>query len=412
MSDNQQYEEETDVQAQAVDPMLDVSRDVPNEGLNGDGLTAQSLFMSHLATYPAVAAVAGLAASFPVVKIFASNAVPLLMAMRERSKPVSDPVVKHATPVVQRVDKLGDDLLTNMDKHFPQLQNAQPEDMYEYARKPVTNARSAAVNYSNAARGALSTRIVDPIKQVSKNARIQYARVYDTKGKALIRSRLDPLIHPINDRIEGIIVDYLPEGDEIPPSEKMSNEFSRTWRLARVVYRRARPAISEQAANVATIPQVTRAHVREVYEDEMSKNNKDDKNPTTTGIILAYIGTGRQISSESLTAIGNALVTTRRALFRAPSNLFRSRDNSANGSPTYAEVASGAKSAQPDGADLDSRSAGLQRDGVFSRASNYVYGIISPGESPLPGPEMSATPHSAGAATLNVQNVLAEGEMA
>lgn len=387
-----------------LDPILveETSNDQHNEGINGDGLTAQSLFMAHLATYPAVAAVAGLAASFPVVKIFASNAVPLLMAMRDRSKPVSDPVVKHATPVLERVDKFGDDLLTNVDKHFPQLQNTQPEDVYEYARKPVTTARSAATAYSNAARGALSARVVGPIKQVSKNARVQYARVYDTKGRALIRSRLDPIILPLNDRLEGIIVDYLPEGEELPSAEQLSNELSRTWRLARVVYRRARPALSEQAANVATIPKATRTHVREVYEDEISKHSQENKNLTTSGIVLAYIGTGRQISAESLNALVSALTTTRRAVFRSPVSLFRSRsDDSVR-----------AKSAQPqDSSDVHPQSAGLQRDGVFSRTSNYVYGIISPGESPAPA-DVGVTPPSAGAVTtLNIQNVNAEGEL-
>lgn len=52
-----------------------------------DHQSNQSRFVQHLATLPALTAVAGLIASFPVVKLFASNAVPLLHGIRNKRHP-------------------------------------------------------------------------------------------------------------------------------------------------------------------------------------------------------------------------------------------------------------------------------------------------------------------------------------
>lgn len=52
-----------------------------------DHQSNQSRFVQQLATLPALTALGGLIASFPVVKLFASNAVPLLHGIRNRRHP-------------------------------------------------------------------------------------------------------------------------------------------------------------------------------------------------------------------------------------------------------------------------------------------------------------------------------------
>ncbi|ODV58484.1 uncharacterized protein ASCRUDRAFT_62455 [Ascoidea rubescens DSM 1968] len=44
-----------------------------------------SSYVAHLSTLPALAALTGLVASFPVPKIFASNAIPLLIYMKDKN---------------------------------------------------------------------------------------------------------------------------------------------------------------------------------------------------------------------------------------------------------------------------------------------------------------------------------------
>lgn len=250
----------------------------------------QSRFLQHMATYPAVAAAVGFTASFPVVKIFASNAVPLLMSFRNRD----DAVSKRANEAIDRADKYGDQLLDRVDQRFPQLKTAQPNELAVLAQQPLRNARTTANVYSDAARRSLSTRVVGPMKRAVQAARKQYARVYDTQGKALMRSQFDPIIGPLNNRIEGVIIDYIPGEGELDDFSKISNEFSRTWRLGRAAFRRGVPAIRDQASYLSDFPNAAGSRLREIYSDRRQTHSNGRR-----GATLAAIGTSRQATTES-----------------------------------------------------------------------------------------------------------------
>ncbi|CAN6674554.1 hypothetical protein TRVA0_056S00672 [Trichomonascus vanleenenianus] len=254
---------------QLEEVIVDPEAPVEEYGDQRDNLP-QSLFVQHMASYPAIAAVVGFAASFPVVKIFASNAVPLFMAARKRSKPVSDPIARRAKPVLVRADKFGDQALNTVDRTFPRLKTAQPEEVLEMARVPIRNVRSSA----SAAHRTLDRGIVRPAKQATSVARARYARVYDTNGKALLRSRLDPIVMPLNDRLEGFIVDYVSDGNDIE-KKPVSNELSRTVRLGRVALHRARPALRAHVVYLSDLPQAARDAVlgrRKTTNEEEEQN--------------------------------------------------------------------------------------------------------------------------------------------
>jgi sporulation-specific protein 4 len=355
--------------------------DTYNTTVNGTGDIPASLFVAHLTSYPAVAAVAGLAASFPVVKIFASNAIPVMMSLRDRSKPVSEPVLKRASPVISRVDKFGDEILTSVDKRFPSLQTTEPTAMLDMAKRPVESARSAANAYSDAARGTVNHHVVEPIKSATHAVRAQYAKVYDTQGKALIRSRVDPLFLAINDRLEAVIIDYLPKGDELPSNENLSNEMSRTWRLARTAIRRVRPALTEQAVNVSTIPQAARVHVKEIYERKVTEHS-DGKNPGLFALGLAIIGTGRELTNEA------SGVVVSRVFASKPETMTTHTENG----PVENDDENGSVS-------------------PLARAGEYIYNLISPAEVQVT--DLAPSPGITGGdgVTTATQEVVAEGEL-
>lgn len=286
-----------------------------------------SRFVQHLATYPSVAAVASLAASVPVVKIFVSNAIPVAMYLNERSKPVTEPVVKRATPIISKVDQLGDDLLSNVDKKFPQLKTTQPSDVVSLATKPVDQARNTAVSYGDAAKDAVTHRVIDPIKSATHKARAQYAKVYDTQGKALIRSRIDPLVLPLNDRLAVVIEEYFPQaGDttnaDLTSSDEVSNQLSRSWRLALTAYRRATPAVVNQANHVIEIPAATTHHIHQIYEEKQAIHSKGKK-PTLYTSALAGLGTCYQLTEEGRQAISSSLQSQKDSLAASVKGLYK-----------------------------------------------------------------------------------------
>lgn len=125
-----------------------------------------SKFVQHLATYPALSALAGLIASFPVAKIFVSNAVPLLHAIHERSRLVTDPIAGTASPYLMKLDDAGDQLLTKIDTRFPQLHTVQPSDVYEDCHNYVDSVKSNAF-------AMYETKVAQPLSHATSAARHQ-----------------------------------------------------------------------------------------------------------------------------------------------------------------------------------------------------------------------------------------------
>lgn len=260
-----------------------------------------SLVLAHLQSYPTINAAYNYAASFPLVQRISSKALPILEAVREKSRPISDPLIKRASPILERADKLGDNILSRVDDKIPQLKTTEPKEVINIARRPVETVISTAEAYSTAARDRFTVRVVKPIQDATENVKTQYASVYDSKGKPLIKTKVDPLLLPLNERFEALINLYLPKGEDV---SKYENELARTVQLAIVAVKRARPVIDEKASQLKALPKETKAHVQEIYEKQRNGYGNDSPVSST---IYASLATWKQISSEGVTYAGSVL---------------------------------------------------------------------------------------------------------
>lgn len=276
----------------------------------------QSLFLGHLYSYPTVTAAVDYASSLPVVKKVATSAKPYIVTIREKSKPISEPVLKRATPVLSKVDALGDRVLSKVDENFPQLKETKPEDVCDFAKKPYLTVKSTAEAYSTAAHDQLTANVVIPLKNVGDRVKTHYITVYDTKGKEIIKKQVDPLMHPLNDKIEAFINSYLPaetsstENDEnanttsTTTTTEEENEILRAVKLAHVTLERAKPVLDEQATHLAAIPNATKEYVYEVYEEKLTGYGKDKK---VSGPVYASLATCKQLSKDGVVLASSIL---------------------------------------------------------------------------------------------------------
>lgn len=239
--------------------------------------SSQSAFVQHLATYPALTALAGLIASSPVAKIFMSNAVPLLQAMHERSAPVVDPVVQSATPAFRRCDELGDRFLTNLDSRFPQLKTP-PAQLY-------TNAQTQLHNVKTQTEAQVKHCVVEPFHNATNSVK----EVYEVQGNQISRA-LNSNIAPLNSKIATAIQEYLPEGAPLPSDEVP--EAERTILLVRAAADRARPQIA--AANEST-----RAYILTVYRAKLEE--KGGAKPGVIARCRAAAATSRVLAGDTVT---------------------------------------------------------------------------------------------------------------
>jgi hypothetical protein len=130
---------------------------------------------------------------------------------------------------------------------------------------------------------------------------------------------------PINDRLETVVIEYLPKGEALPEREALKNELTRTYEIARVAISRARPLVTEQINTVRALPIQARDHVIQVYEKNVNARNSD-KSPTplkSSDVLLAYVNTGKDLYVE-----GNAAI---RAFVNVPLDYIRTNQKTANG---------------------------------------------------------------------------------
>lgn len=263
---------------------------------------SNSLTVAHLQSYPTVNAVFSYAISLSVVKQISSRATPIYDAAKSRSQPILGPLIKRASPIFERADKLGDSLLSTVDNRIPQLKTAKPQEVIDIARRPIESVVGISEAYATAVQDRFHMKVVKPIQDAGESFKSHYIAVYDNKGKPLINTRIDPLLSPLNKELEQLINGYLPVGGEIGKSD---TEITRTIRLAFAAISRFRPFIGNQATHLAALPKETKTHVQEVYESKRCEYAKD-KSPVSS-TVYASLATWKQLSSEGATFAGSIL---------------------------------------------------------------------------------------------------------
>lgn len=248
-----------------------------------------SLTLAHLQEYPTVNAAVDYANSFPIVQRVSSFTLPYVSAAHERSQPL----LKHASPVLTRADQLGDYVLTSVDSKLP-LKTTSPEDVIELAKKPIVSLRTAADTYKTAASTAAQERVIKPIQQATSAV----------KNECVARSNsvVDPLLKPVNEKLESMLNEYLPasekEAAEAASVTAADYELGRTVQLAVTAVKRAKPVLCSQATT-------TRTHVQEVYDAKVGLYAKETSGVQTT--VYASIATAKQLSTEGVALAGGML---------------------------------------------------------------------------------------------------------
>ncbi|ODV98485.1 hypothetical protein PACTADRAFT_48236 [Pachysolen tannophilus NRRL Y-2460] len=157
-------------------------------------------------------------------------------------------------PIFEVVDGLNDNALSQLDRAIPQLQKIEPHDVYDAVMSPISSARENTSRLTDATEGMVNDRIVVPARKLVSDVRERYSAVYDNHGKALIRSQVDPIVRPVNTRLEKFVSDHFPEQAKKSPTEGLSNEISRSIRIVS-------PVIRE-------LPSEVRGHIGQVYKDQ------------------------------------------------------------------------------------------------------------------------------------------------
>ncbi len=190
-----------------------------------------SLTRSHLATYPLVSAAAGFTGSLPVFKKVSDNLLVL------KAKQAVEPLEKRAAPTIKKADELCHSALKTLDKSVPQLQTITPQAVTEAVRVPVDQVKGTVTSYTEIAEQKLNV-VTIPVKNAINNIKNKADQIYSTHAKPVINKSIDPILLPVNIKIEALVEQYCPTGEPIVP-ESYSTELGHAYQITGSAIKRA-----------------------------------------------------------------------------------------------------------------------------------------------------------------------------
>ncbi|SCU84981.1 LAMI_0C09670g1_1 [Lachancea mirantina] len=229
--------------------------------------TKHSVTAHHIHSYPLVKQTGEFLGRVPVARIFVANTKPIYEAVAN-SRPA-----KWVAPVTDRVDLLADRGLQLTDKWVPALKTTTYEGIGKDVMTPYNATRNAAEKARLATLDAADKYLYDPVhSRVLQTRRYYNEKIYDTKGKPLVRGSFDPVVAPVNQRVEGFISKRFPEGKHVP-TDGFSNELSRSAALAVNFVQRAIPAVENRVYDIAMGPCHYVKHVNDVFNHNLDKQD-------------------------------------------------------------------------------------------------------------------------------------------
>ncbi|KAK9460237.1 uncharacterized protein V1516DRAFT_686973 [Lipomyces oligophaga] len=270
-------------------------------------LKFESAVLAHLRGYPIVDAT-----------LSYTSSIPLVQRASETAKPYYEkfviPAVNRAAPVLVRVDKLGDTTLTKVDKLIPALKTTQPPNITGTVSKSVSSVKSTTHLYTDAAKARVNSSIVEPTKNVVDKAKSRSSSFYIAKGRPFVHAKIDPVLSPLNSRLESFLNSHLPPAAEeaAATEDPAGTELGRLYLITTGAVYRVKPVVedritvtrqqgSETVAYLLNIPQSAADHVLAVYNDKLSKIDLSSR--PVAGRIYLTLSTGKQLAFDVVDSV-------------------------------------------------------------------------------------------------------------
>lgn len=221
--------------------------------------------IDHFRSFPLVQQTRSFIHQLPVARVFIANTKPVVKQVLE-SKPL-----QLALPVTNFFDNVANSSLNLTEKVVPAIKTKT----YGHLRQEAMYPCNATVNGGKKAKDKVVTLVDENIYKPSHNQVLKFRsyyneKFYDTKGRPLVRSSLDPVTRPINNAFENMTIKYFPEGEKVP-QEGYSCEVNRSAALAHNLVNRSYPVVQRNIFYVTMIPCNYVVYVNQVFNECLDK---------------------------------------------------------------------------------------------------------------------------------------------
>lgn len=231
--------------------------------------------------------------SYPLIResLDVVEAIPGVRVVKLKTESLADPIVGFLfhngfiQPIFKAVDDFGNQTLGTIDNFVPSIKTTGYIEVGEMAKAPFVYADDTIRAVVVATNDAIDVNILEPTKKLVHDTRAYYNKnIYDTKGKPLLRSSVDPVFRPINQAVDEFISTHLPrEGEAI--SQEFSSEIERNLWLTWDLKKRSIPVIAGKINEAICSPFTYSKHVLDVYNDNL---NKQEQKSVSSSIVATY----------------------------------------------------------------------------------------------------------------------------
>lgn len=219
--------------------------------------------IEHVKSYPLVQQTRSFLYKLPVARVVIANTKPVVKQVLE-SKPL-----QLAFPVTNFFDNVANSSLNLTEKVVPSIKTKTYGTLRDEAMLPCNTTVEYSKKTSNKIVCLVDDNVYKPShEQVMKFRKFYNERFYDTKGKPLVRSTLNPITAPFNNLFENLTIKYFPEGEKVP-TEGFSSELNRSVALAWNFVNRSMPVVQRNLIAVGMIPCNYVVYVNNVFNESL-----------------------------------------------------------------------------------------------------------------------------------------------
>lgn len=247
--------------------------------------------------------------SYPLVKetVDLVMSIPGVQSLEDTKNAFLEPAISYVhsqvilKPVIKNMDNMGTLTLNAVENTIPALKTATFATVSDLVKSPFIQMEQSKLQAMQWTEETVDRTFFSPARKMIHDTRVYYNNHwYDTRGKPLLRSSLDPVMRPVNQFLEDFALKNFPE-PAIPFSSDSSTEIGKSIQLSKDVTMRALPVIMKKKTDVAMMPYNCSLHVINVFRENMDK-----RSGWTAPIMVPY--------ASSVALVSEAWSTTAKAI--------------------------------------------------------------------------------------------------
>lgn len=219
------------------------------ESVHTSEVSAHQKLLSHVKQYPLVISGVETLCMIPYSKELYSSTIPVIKYVRN-TQPIK--------VAMDKCDIMADSLLTQVDNLFPMVKTLEVHDITDPVVRPAIKiGEEVRISFETAHETAMKT-VVEPTAKSINGIRYNiHSVMYDENGKSVVTSKLDPIVAPMNEKLEEIITIWVPDIKKV--SKDQSSELSRTILILTNIVKNAHeePEVAPEPAKPASEVQQT-----------------------------------------------------------------------------------------------------------------------------------------------------------